>query len=51
MSQIARMRDHLAHRYFDTTHAVVQATIDHDIAPLRAAVERLLTKLPIDPDD
>jgi len=26
------MRDRLAHRYFDTTHPVVQATIDHDIA-------------------
>jgi uncharacterized protein with HEPN domain len=23
-SQIARMRDHLAHRYFDTDHAVLQ---------------------------
>ena len=24
--QIARMRDHLAHRYFDTAHAILQAT-------------------------
>jgi uncharacterized protein with HEPN domain len=48
-SQIARMRDHLAHRYFDTTHAVVLATVDHDIAPLREAVERLLANLPPDP--
>ena len=24
-TQIARMRDHLAHRYFDTNHAIVQA--------------------------
>ena len=24
-SQIARMRDHLAHRYFDTDHAILQA--------------------------
>lgn len=41
-SQIARMRDHLAHRYFDTTHAVVQGTVDNDLAPLLAAVQRLL---------
>jgi len=27
-SQIARMRDHLAHRYFDTDHAVLRATVD-----------------------
>lgn len=39
---ISGMRDHLAHRYFDTTHAIVQATIDHDLPPLVAAVERLL---------
>lgn len=25
--QIARMRDHLAHRYFDTAHAILQATV------------------------
>ena len=24
--QIARMRDHLAHRYFDTAHTILQAT-------------------------
>jgi uncharacterized protein with HEPN domain len=41
-SQIARMRDHLAHRYFDTTHEVVQATVEIDLAPLLAAVQRLL---------
>ena len=38
---VAAMRDHLAHRYFDTAHAVVQATIDNDLPPLVAAVERL----------
>ena len=26
--QIARMRDHLAHRYVDTAHAILQATVD-----------------------
>lgn len=36
------MRDHLAHRYFDTEHAIVRATVDHDLPPLIAAVERLL---------
>lgn len=39
---IAGMRNHLAHRYFDTAHAVVQATLDHDLPPLVAAVTRLL---------
>jgi len=41
-SEIARMRDHLAHRYFDTTHAVVARTVTHDLPTLRAAVEHLL---------
>jgi uncharacterized protein with HEPN domain len=40
-SQIARMRDHLAHRYFDTSHAIVQATLTHDIPHLRDAIARL----------
>ena len=26
-SEIARMRDQLAHRYFDTTHAIVASTV------------------------
>jgi len=30
-TQIARMRDHLAHRYFDTDHAVLQATVNNDL--------------------
>src|SRR5690242_6578891 len=33
-TQIARMRDHLARRYFDTNHAIVQATVDHDLPEL-----------------
>jgi uncharacterized protein with HEPN domain len=41
-SEIARMRDHLAHRYFDTTHAIVAATVTHDLPQLRQAVTRLL---------
>ena len=41
-SEIARMRDHLAHRYFDTTHAIVASTVSHDLPQLRQAVARLL---------
>ncbi|WP_328292536.1 DUF86 domain-containing protein [Kineococcus sp. NBC_00420] len=44
-SEIARMRDHLAHRYFDTTHAIVAATVTQDLPELRRAVERLLENL------
>jgi uncharacterized protein with HEPN domain len=39
---VAGMRNHLAHRYFDTARAIVQATIDTDLPPLISAVERLL---------
>lgn len=39
---IAGMRDRLAHRYFDTDHAIVSATCRRDLPELRAAVERLL---------
>ncbi|WP_322752564.1 DUF86 domain-containing protein [Frankia sp. Cas3] len=39
--QIARMRDHLAHRYFDTSHAILQATVDHDLPDLEQAIRRL----------
>lgn len=49
--QITRMRDHLAHRYFDTAHAILQATIDEDIPPLEQAVAELIASLPGDPPD
>jgi uncharacterized protein with HEPN domain len=39
------MRDHLAHRYFDTAHSIVQGTVDHDLPPLLAAARRLLGQL------
>ncbi|GLI27710.1 DUF86 domain-containing protein [Agromyces rhizosphaerae] len=42
-AEIARMRDQLAHRYFDTSHAIVLTTARQDIPLLRAAVERLLS--------
>jgi uncharacterized protein with HEPN domain len=39
--QIARMCDHLAHRYFDTAHAILQATVDEDLPDLERAVPTL----------
>ena len=45
-AQIARMRDHLAHRYFDTDHAVVEATVDNDLPELARAVQALAESLP-----
>jgi hypothetical protein len=44
-SQIARMRDRLAHRYFDTNHALLQATVDNDLPELERAVQALATTL------
>lgn len=37
----AGMRNHLAHRYFDTDHTIASATVEHDLPPLLAAVQRL----------
>ena len=45
-TQIARMRDHLAHRYFDTDHTVLQATVDNDLPELERAVQALAATLP-----
>jgi hypothetical protein len=33
---VAGMRDRLAHHYFDTSHAIVLATVDHDLPVLLA---------------
>ena len=49
-TEISRMRDQLAHRYFDTAHSIVRATATNDVPPLAAAVERLLKRLPADAD-
>jgi uncharacterized protein with HEPN domain len=49
--QIARMRDHLAHRYFDTAHAILQATIDDDLPDLERAVRALAQALPDEEPD
>jgi uncharacterized protein with HEPN domain len=44
------MRDHLAHRYFDTAHAILQATVDDDLPELERAVQALATSLRDDQD-
>lgn len=48
---VAAMRNHLAHRYFDTAHAIVRATVEQDLPPLVAAVERLLADIDSAPPD
>ena len=42
---IAAMRDPLAHRYFDTEHAIVSRTVADDLEPLLAAVHRLQAQI------
>jgi uncharacterized protein with HEPN domain len=44
-NDVAGMGNHLAHRYFDTVHSIVQATIDNDLPILVAASQRLLESL------
>jgi uncharacterized protein with HEPN domain len=39
------MRDHLAHRYFDNAHAILQATVDDDLPGLERAVISLAESL------
>jgi uncharacterized protein with HEPN domain len=39
------MRDHLAHRYFDTAHAILQATVDDDLPHLEHAIQALARSL------
>jgi len=41
-ADITRMRDLLSHRYFDTSHSILQATVDHDLPALNDAIARLL---------
>jgi uncharacterized protein with HEPN domain len=45
-SDIARMRDRLAHRYFDTAHGHVTGAVERDLEPLKAAILRLQNRLP-----
>lgn len=42
---IARMRDRLAHRYYDTNHGHVTGAVEHDLEPLKAAVLHLQDRL------
>lgn len=42
---IAGMRNHLAHRSFDTAHAIVQATIDSDLPSMLVAITRIRNML------
>jgi uncharacterized protein with HEPN domain len=44
-SAIARMRDQLAHRYFDTDHAVVRDVVNNELEPLLRAVRSLQQRL------
>jgi uncharacterized protein with HEPN domain len=41
-SEVAQMRDRLAHRYFDTSHAIVTATVEHDLPELEQAIGKLI---------
>jgi uncharacterized protein with HEPN domain len=50
-SQIARMRDHLAHRYFDTAHAILQATVDDDVPELERAIQTMAASLTDDEEE
>jgi uncharacterized protein with HEPN domain len=38
---IARMRDQLAHHYFDTDHAIVTYVVQRELTPLREAIVTL----------
>jgi len=49
-TDISRMRDQLAHRYFDTAQSIIRATAANDVPALAAAVERLFKRLPADAD-
>jgi uncharacterized protein with HEPN domain len=43
--EVAQMRAHLAHRYFDTSHAIVTATVERDVPELEAATRRLIDRV------
>jgi uncharacterized protein with HEPN domain len=38
------MRDHFAHHYFDTDHAIVQDVVDNELGPLLETVQMLLER-------
>jgi uncharacterized protein with HEPN domain len=39
------MRDRLAHRYFDTSHSIVAATVEGELPELESAVRRLSERI------
>jgi len=43
--EVIGMRNWMAHRYFDTVQAYVWATVDHDLEPLVAALDRLAEQI------
>lgn len=43
--QVTAMRDQLAHRYFDTSYAIIEQTVTADLAELVDAVQVLLDGL------
>lgn len=43
--QIARTRDHLAHRYFATEVDVIRSTVASDLSELEASVQRMSQRL------
>ena len=47
---IARMRDQLAHHYFDTDYAVVSYVVHEELAPLRVAVVTLAGQIATPPE-
>ena len=50
-SDAAGMRDWLAHHYFDTSRAVVEATITEDLPPLEVAALRIQARLELAQQD
>jgi uncharacterized protein with HEPN domain len=47
--EIVGMRNWMAHRYFDTAHAYIWGTVDHDLDPLLAALDRIAARLGSEP--
>ena len=41
---ISRMRDQLAHHYFDTDHAIVAYVVQEELTPLRTAIVSLASQ-------
>ena len=44
-AEVAQMRDRLAHHYFDTSRAIVTATVERDLPELEKAIRNLMLGL------